>query len=294
MLAFFSKRQLVLIRYQWQLFCLALMFFTQLPVTKVLAKKLPYSEKRMNHANRYFSLVGLVIGLLVILSYAIFSYLFTLEIAVILSMITSVFITGAFHEDGLADMADGMGGGYTKSKRLTIMKDSRIGTYGAVTLVLSLLLKFQLLVELGQQSLLILSVIFAYAVSRAFAASLIFDTSYVTDEDQSKSKPIASQQSKHDLAILITIALIPCLAFPWFFDDYFSLFVLISTILLVARFAFRHWLMDKIGGFTGDCLGAAQQLSELIIYLVIVNHIKANHITVNYITVNQVSAAGGL
>jgi adenosylcobinamide-GDP ribazoletransferase len=254
------------------------MFFTQLPVTKVLSKKLPYSEKRMNNANRYFSLVGIVIALLVIFSYVIFSQFFSLEISVVLTMIISVLITGAFHEDGLADMADGMGGGYTKPKRLSIMKDSRIGTYGSVTLVLSLLLKFQLLVELGQQSLLILSVIFSYAVSRAFAASLIFDTSYVTDEDQSKSKPIASQQSKHDLAILITIALIPCLAFPWFFDDYFALLILTLMILFVVRFAFRHWLLRKIGGFTGDCLGAAQQISELVIYLVIVNHITVNHV----------------
>ena len=289
MRVFFSTRQLVLIRYQWQLFCLALMFFTQLPVTKILAKKLPYSEKRMNHANRYFSLVGLIIGLLVILSYAVFSYLFTLEIAVILTMITSVFITGAFHEDGLADMADGMGGGYTKPKRLIIMKDSRIGTYGAVTLVLSLLLKFQLLIELGQGSFLMISVVFAYVLSRAFAASLIFDTPYVTDDDHSKSKPIASKQSKHDVVILFAVALIPCLAFPWFFDDYFSLVVVILAILLVARFVFRHWLMGKIGGFTGDCLGAAQQISELVIYLVIVNHITVNHIADNY-----VSTAGGL
>lgn len=297
MLAFFSKRQLVLIRYQWQLFCLALMFFTQLPVIKFFAKKLPYSEKRMNQANRYFSLVGLVISLLVVFSYSIYSELFTLEIAIVLMMITSVFITGAFHEDGLADMADGMGGGYTKPKRLTIMKDSRIGTYGAVALVLALLLKFQLLIELGQYeigqgSTLIIAVVFAYGLSRALAASLIFDTPYVADEDQSKSKPIAAQQSKSDLTILFVIALIPCLAFPWFFDNYFLLLVKMVVVLALMRFAFRHWLISKISGFTGDCLGAAQQLSELAIYLVIINHIEASYITTNQIAVNPITAAG--
>lgn len=267
--ALLSKRHLVKIRYQWQLFCLALMFFSQIPV----AKNLPYSEKRMNSANRYFSLVGIVIGLLVALSFYLFDSLFSIDVAILLTMITSVFITGAFHEDGLADMADGMGGGYSPAKRLTIMKDSRIGTYGAVTLILSLLLKFQLLVELEQFSLLIVAVIFSYSMSRAFAASLIFDTPYVVDDDTSKSKPIASQQSCRDLVILIAVALLPCALFPWYFDDFWTLLISIFVVLCLLRIAYRHWLMRKISGFTGDCLGAAQQISELVIYLVMIHHI---------------------
>jgi adenosylcobinamide-GDP ribazoletransferase len=270
MSAFLSKRHWVKIRYQWQLFCLALMFFSQIPVPK----NLPYSEKRMNSANRYFSLVGIVIGLLVALSFYLFDHFFSTDIAILLAMITSVFITGAFHEDGLADMADGMGGGYSPEKRLTIMKDSRIGTYGTVTLVLSLLLKFQLLVELEQFSLFMIAVVFAYAMSRAFAASLIFDTPYVVDDDSSKSKPIASQQSGHDLVILLAIAFLPSILFPWFFDDFWSLLVAIVVMLFLLRIAFRKWLISKIAGFTGDCLGAAQQVSELVIYLVMIAHLS--------------------
>ena len=270
MSAFLSKRHWVKIRYQWQLFCLALMFFSQIPV----AKNLPYSEKRMNSANRYFSLVGIVIGLLVALSFYLFDHFFSSDVAILLAMITSVFITGAFHEDGLADMADGMGGGYSPEKRLTIMKDSRIGTYGTVTLILSLLLKFQLLVELEQFSLFMISVVFAYAMSRAFAASLIFDTPYVVDDDSSKSKPIASQQSGRDLVILVAVAFIPSILFPWFFDDFWSLLVAIVVMLFLLRIAFRKWLMSKISGFTGDCLGAAQQVSELVIYLVMIAHLS--------------------
>ncbi|WP_353517104.1 adenosylcobinamide-GDP ribazoletransferase [Thalassotalea sp. SU-HH00458] len=265
-----SKRYLVKIRYQWQLFCLALMFFSQLPVSK----SLPYSEKRMNRANRYFSLVGIVIGLLVCLSYSLFDHFFSTHLVIILTMITSVYITGAFHEDGLADMADGMGGGYSAEKRLTIMKDSRIGTYGTVTLVLSLLLKFQLLVELEQHSILMISVVFAYAMSRAFAASLIFDTPYVAEDDSSKSKPIACQQSGIDLMILLAVAFLPALLFPWFFVGFWSLLLSIIVILLLLRLAFRYWLISKIAGYTGDCLGAAQQVSELIIYLVLIHHIS--------------------
>jgi len=263
-----AKRRLVSIRYQWQLFCLALMFFTRLPV----AKNLPYSDKRMNQANRYFSLVGIVVGCLVVLSYCLFVALFPQSIAIILAMITSVFITGAFHEDGLADMADGIGGGYSREKRLMIMKDSRIGTYGTVTLTLALLLKFALLVELATLNLAVISLVSAYAISRACAASLIFDTAYVSDEGTSKSKPLAAQQSSTELIILIGFALIPCLFFPWFFTASFQLLLVLFIVLFVFRLAFRRWIIARIGGFTGDCLGAAQQVSELLIYLVILHH----------------------
>jgi len=265
-----TKRQLVIIRYQWQLFCLALMFFTRLPV----AKNLPYSEKRMNQANRYFSLVGIVVGTIVAIAYYLVSALFPQQVAIVLAMMISVFLTGAFHEDGLADMADGIGGGYNQEKRLLIMKDSRIGTYGAVTLCLALLLKFILLVELAQIAVIIIALIVANALSRALAASLIFDTQYVSDVDTSKSKPLAAKQSKQELWLLMVIAIIPCLLLPYFFEQPFTLLVTLGLVLAVVRFIFRRWIIARIGGFTGDCLGAAQQISELFIYLVLVQHVS--------------------
>ncbi|MEW6990141.1 adenosylcobinamide-GDP ribazoletransferase [Colwelliaceae bacterium 6441] len=270
MLEFLAKRQRVMIRYQWHLFCLAVMFFTRIPV----AKNLPYSEKRMNQANRYFSLVGILIGAIIGIGYCILSALFPLEIVVVLVMIMSVMLTGAFHEDGLADMADGIGGGYTQEKRLLIMKDSRIGTYGATALIMSLLLKFTLLVEIANHSRFIIAVILAYGLSRACAASLIFDTSYVSDESNSKSKPLAAKQSKREYQILVVIGLTPCIAFFWFFDDVIPLLITLVCTLWGFRFLFRRWIIARIGGFTGDCLGAAQQISELLIYLVIVNHLS--------------------
>ena len=109
-----------------------------------------YSETLLNKANRYFSLVGLLVGILLILSFMIFSYFLPSGISILLMMTISLLITGAFHEDGLADMADGIGGAFTRDKRLAIMKDSRIGTYGSVSLLMALLLKYSALVELAK------------------------------------------------------------------------------------------------------------------------------------------------
>ena len=192
---------------QLNLFYLALSFFTRLPVPKTMH----YSEALLNKANRYFSLVGLVTGLLLALSYACFSTFLPANISILLTMGISLLLTGAFHEDGLADMADGIGGAFLIEKRLTIMKDSRIGTYGAVTLVMALLLKFTLLAELAKQdsNYLFLAIILAESLSRAIAGSLISSMPYVTDIEQSKSKPLAQAQSSSELSLLLLIGIAP-------------------------------------------------------------------------------------
>jgi adenosylcobinamide-GDP ribazoletransferase len=256
------------VKIQLNLFYLALSFFTRLPVPKTMH----YSESLLNKANRYFSLVGLVTGLLLSLSYLSFSSFLPSNISILLTMGISLFLTGAFHEDGLADMADGIGGAFTIEKRLIIMKDSRIGTYGAVTLVITLLLKFTLLVELAKidSDYLLLSIVLAEMLSRAIAGSLISSMPYVSDIEQSKSKPLAQAQSFSELMILLLIGISPL-----FFYSSEVIFSLLC-VLLIFRWLFKQWLMSKIGGFTGDCLGAGQQISELLIYLTLVGYINKN------------------
>ena len=251
---------------QLNLLYLALSFFTRLPVPQ----SMHYSEVLLNKANRYFSLVGLVTGLLLALIYFGFSSFLPVNIAVLLTMGVSLLLTGAFHEDGLADMADGIGGAFAREKRLSIMKDSRIGTYGAAALVMALLLKFTLLVELTQQDSnhLLLALILAASLSRAVAGSLISSMPYVTDDDLSKSKPLAQAQSSTELSILLLIGIAPLIFYAS--EVVFALLL----VLLIFRWLFKQWLMDKIGGFTGDCLGAAQQISELLIYLTLVSFIN--------------------
>jgi adenosylcobinamide-GDP ribazoletransferase len=247
---------------QMNLFYLAVSFFTRFPVPKSVI----YSPEHLNKASRYFSLVGLLLGLLLAALYLLLIQGFSPVVSVLLLMMISVLFTGAFHEDGLADMADGIGGAFEKDKRLTIMKDSRIGTYGAVTLFFALALKFVLLTELANKdsSIFVLAIVLASSMSRALAASYIFDMPYVSDEKNSKSKPLAQSQTKSELAILLIFGCLPLLLFP----------VLITLscllVLFVFRFSFKAFLVSRIGGFTGDCLGAAQQISELVIYLLLV------------------------
>jgi len=249
------------------LFFLALSFFSRIPTPKSMV----YSSAKLNQANRYFSLVGLLLAALQGVFFILFMHILPLSIALLLSLAAGLILTGAFHEDGLADMADGIGGGLTTAQRLTIMKDSRVGTYGVVTLVTVLALKYLLLLELaqrmnlatGSQLQFLASLLLGFALSRTLAASLIINTSYVSEQSSSKSKPLASSQTAGELLILILTALLPAL--------FFSLgqVLCLLLLLLLFRFLFRTWLIEKIGGITGDCLGAAQQISELIIYIVL-------------------------
>jgi len=249
------------------LFYLALSFFTRLPIPK----NVHYSAELLNKANRYFSLVGLLLASILAVCYWLCSQALPIHVSVLITMAISLLLTGAFHEDGLADMADGIGGAFDIEKRLTIMKDSRIGTYGSAVLMLALALKFSLLFSLAEQGVYILiSALFLGAsLSRALAASLISCLPYVSEQSSSKSKPLAQSQSRQELFIVTIIGALPLLLF--------SLPVILSCALslLLFRQLFSRWLMAKIGGFTGDCLGAAQQISELLIYLILVAFIQA-------------------
>ena len=244
--------------YQWELFALAMGFFSRLP----MPKNTPYSEERMNRSGRYFSTVGLLLGVLCGGVFLLLDVLLPSAIAIFLMMSFSLMLTGAFHEDGLTDMADGIGGGMTLERRLTIMKDSRIGTYGASALIMALLGKWVLLNELVSMAGLFIVIVTGYTFSRAIAASLIYDMPYVSDLDTSKSKPLANKQTKGEFVFLMLIGLLPSLWFGLVFT-----FVL-ALIAYVFRLGFKKWLIARIGGFTGDCLGAAQQLMELLIYIV--------------------------
>ena len=265
---------------QLNLFYLALSFFTRLPVPK----NLQYSSDLLNQSNRYFSLVGLLLGIIIASSFYLFSFAFPFVVNILLVMIISLLLTGAFHEDGLTDMADGIGGAFGPEQRLAIMKDSRIGTYGAVTLIVTLALKFSLLYTLAQHSVfsLMAALILSYSLSRTLAASLISALPYVSDENSSKCKLLTQSQSNQDIVILIFFGAVPLLLFSL----YISLVILLTLFLF--RMFFVRWLTTKVGGFTGDCLGAAQQISELLIYLVLVFFLNNNEL------IQKVSSEGGL
>jgi adenosylcobinamide-GDP ribazoletransferase len=174
-------------------------------------------------------------------------------------MAATVLLTGAFHEDGFADMCDAFGGGWTIEKKLSIMKDSRIGTYGSVGLIFILSAKFMLLYEINPVKLPLV-LIFGHTVSRIVPVWLIYTLPYVQDIDVSKSKPIGHKNKLYELFLACGIAVLPFLIFK-------VKFAFIIVFLILFTLYFKYYLKKQIGGYTGDCLGASQQLGEIIIYI---------------------------
>lgn len=242
---------------EWQAFWLALGFLTRIP----MLVRIDYSQRLMNQSSVYFPLVGLLLGLGYCSAFFLFSLAASPLTAIILVVILHLFITGAFHEDGLADSVDALGGGYTVEKRLEIMKDSRIGTYGTVALVMALLLKVVLLAE---AELIWLALLVAPAVSRLTPLILMACLPYVTDPDKSKSKPVADGFSRS--LLLAAAGFVLLLAAGLSLWQPLLIPAAITAVLLVAVF-WGSYLRSQLGGYTGDTLGAAVVFSELALLL---------------------------
>jgi len=242
------------VRRELEYFFGALRFFTRLPVPAWVG----HSAEALNHSARYFTLVGLIVGLIGALVFALTSFFWPKTLAVLLAMAATIYVTGAFHEDGWADMVDGFGGGWTRERTLEIMKDSRIGSYGAIALVLLLLAKFMALVELDML-LVAPALVAGHAFSRLCATSVMHFLDYARDEG--KAKPLATRISVGELVVAATFGLVALLLLP-------PLSVVFGVLLAAAATAFlARKFQQQLGGYTGDCLGATQQLAELAFYL---------------------------
>lgn len=236
-----------------ELFLAALGFFTRIPVPM----KADFKEDDLNHSARYFPLVGLVIGALAALIYSLVAEVLPKELAIIASMAATIYVTGAFHEDGLTDAVDGLGGGWEKEQVLTIMQDSRIGSFGAVGLFLVLLAKYEALAH-TYPALIPVAMIAGHALSR-FAAVLVIATQpYV--KSQGKAKPLATSMSKGEITLAAIFGLAPLLLLAP------KLLITLVPVVIVWLW-FSYKLKNRLGGYTGDCLGAMQQLTELVFYL---------------------------
>jgi len=241
---------------QWQLFCLALAFFSRIPVPA----STPYSPELLNQSSRYLSLVGLLLGALQALVLLLAAQLLPFSIAVLLSLISGLVLTGAFHEDGLADTADGLGGGLSLDRKLEIMKDSRVGTYGLVALFSVFLIKWQSLFALDTQA--VWALVLVTGLSRATAVSLTFVLPYQQLDVVSKSKPIATSLQKRALLSIWLFVL------PFLYFIPLSLTLSLLTTLALSFSLLYFYYRSQLQGYTGDLLGAAQQMSELSCYLV--------------------------
>ncbi|MGI4777038.1 MAG: adenosylcobinamide-GDP ribazoletransferase [Janthinobacterium lividum] len=247
-------------------FLLALQFFTRIPVTGRLAGWVGYSPAMLRASAAHLPAVGWVVGTVGALVFAAALASWTPPVAAVLCTVVTVLMTGAFHEDGLADTADGLGGASTRERAMEIMRDSRIGAFGAIALVLALGLKLALLASLAAQgvSTACVALVAAHVLSR-FAPLVVMRVLPYVGGEGGKAKPMAEAVSGASVAVAALWCL-PAAAVLMSFGGTAHGLGALAAAALVAAFMARL-LRRRLGGFTGDALGATQQLSELAIYL---------------------------
>lgn len=241
----------------------ALQFLTRVPV-----RFHAFDPAWLNPSSRHFPLVGMLVGSVGAAVLALAALWWPVSVAVLLSMAATVATTGGFHEDGLADTCDGLGGNATRERALAIMKDSRLGSYGVLGLVFTLALKATVLCALlhGSLPLAATALVWAHAVSRAAAVALLATLPYAGDAEHAKAKPMAQRARARDAGVALGwvvmlgtgLGLGPLA--PW------QLLLSAASAVAVAALCAR-WFLRRLGGYTGDTLGATQQWAELAVYL---------------------------
>jgi adenosylcobinamide-GDP ribazoletransferase len=255
--------------HQLRLFFIAMQFFTRIPIPAWVG----FDAAWLHQASRYFPAVGWVVGGVAAGVYAFAAQWWPNAIAILLSMIASILLTGAFHEDGFADVCDGFGGGTTAKRTMEIMKDSRIGAFGAIGIFLMLLTKFALLIS-TPLVLVIPALLVAHPLSRLLSCSLIWLLTYAKEEG--KAKPLAQHMSSNDFGIACLTVLIPLSAVLMWQPVVAQRLLPALVLMPVAAFIMARIFVRKIGGYTGDCLGAVQQVTEIAFYLGLLAHPVSN------------------
>lgn len=240
----------------------ALMFLTRLPVGKYGSGDMQVLVKSV----RYFPLAGFLVALLMSAVLAVVMLVLPLSVAVVFSLVAGILATGAFHEDGLADVADSAGA-FNLDRKLEIMRDSRVGTYGALGLLLVILLRFSLLLELAQVSMAttVGALIFAHGSSRWSSAYLMAFVDYARAEAANKvvAEGVTAPVLLHATLCLLVVLLLPAvLLSPWVYPG--------LVIAWLTTVACAFWFKKVFTGITGDCLGAANVLVELACLSVVV------------------------
>ena len=248
---------------QFTLFLVAVQFMTRLPMPQLDG----FQPDWLGGSARYFPLAGVLVGLINICVWWLAGLVFPPAVAVGCMIAASLLLTGAFHEDGFADVCDGFGGGRTRAAVLSIMKDSRIGAYGAIGIGMMLALKWVVLLSLPR-SALPLTVVSSHMISRWCAIGLIWRLPYVRSDSDAKSKPLAGSLGAGDWLISGVLGGLGLLPMVWLGDPAAgsprSQVLLSAVALAMASAALAGaYFKARLGGYTGDCLGAAQQVSEL-------------------------------
>lgn len=233
-------------------FLVALQFLTRIPVKPFAA----FEPSWLDRSAKFFPLVGALVGLIAAAVLLAASAVAPQPLPVLLAIAAGVAITGAFHEDGLADSADGLGGGATRERRLEIMKDSRIGTYGALALGLVVAVKAAALMALDPM-MAASSLVAAHAAARLGPVVAIRALDYAGDEQSAKVKPLATSATNGELAVATVFALGPAAVVLPLDAALTATIIGAAAALCLALIARR-----LIGGYTGDILGGVEQVFE--------------------------------
>ena len=238
---------------------LALHFLTRIPTPF----DVDFTPERLRNASRYYPIVGAIIGTVAALAFFISNLALPTLIAVIIATAATALLTGAFHEDGLADTFDGVSGAHDRSRSLEIMHDSRIGTFGALALILVITLKIAALTSLSDTTTIITALIAAHIISRTSIVIVQATSTYARESGiagtQDQPFPLINTIIA-TLIALITIAATALIISP-------AAAILTTAGAITAHILIRLYFQPKLKGHTGDTLGATQQITEIGIYI---------------------------
>ncbi len=238
-------------------FLMAVQFYSRIPIPFTL----DWKEDSLNKATAYFPLVGVFLAAHLCVIYYFAQMIFNPSVAALITFGISLLMTGGFHEDGFADYCDGVGGGWTRTQKLQIMKDSRLGTYGALGLLTLFLLRWQAFIAIPYPYQY-WALFIAMTWSRWSAMLVMITLPYVRDEGIAKPLAKGLTMSQFFIGGLFAWIMIVPLGYT---NDLSLIFTL--PILLVAALFMRSHMKRKLGGYTGDSLGATQQVAEVAYYL---------------------------
>ena len=237
-----------------RLFLTALQYFTRLPMPAWIG----HGQAQLAGVARYFPAVGWVVGSVAAGVLWLASLVLPAPLPVLLSTAAGIWLTGAFHEDGLADTFDGLGGSAVRERALEIMTDSRVGTFGALALVLVVLVKLAALNAMPVMAACA-AIIAAHSVSRWCSVVIIWRSKYAGGL-QSRAKVAVQSMSMAQFAVATAFGLLPAVLCGM------SALAGIALALCTLAWLLR-WFTMRLGGYTGDTLGATQQLTEISFYL---------------------------
>lgn len=238
----------------------ALIFFTRLPFWRLYQPPKACYETVVEH----WPLVGWLTGGVMAATLYGASMVLPYQVAVLVAIVMRLLLTGALHEDGLADFLDGFGGGGNNRQRiLDIMKDSHIGTYGVIGLVLYLLLLFFCLSSMPQE-MAALAILAADPYAKMLTAQLVSMMPYARREEEAKAKVIYRKITLVSGVSLAVQGLLPIGLFVWYMGIVWEPLIFIPALVMYFLYLL---IWRRLHGYTGDCCGAVCLMVELSVYL---------------------------